>query len=110
VEAVDADAALALLESGTRVDVIFTDLSMPGSMDGLEFAHTARMRFPDLPVILSTGNIDDLIVKALPLGVAFVTKPFSRKKIAAAVQDALVHARGGFTTVESSASATGLAH
>jgi CheY-like chemotaxis protein len=94
VEAADADVALALLESGTKADVLFTDLSMPGSMDGLEFAHTARMRFSDLPVILTTGNIDDIIAKALPPGVDFVKKPFSRIEIAAAVQNALASTRG----------------
>jgi PAS domain S-box-containing protein len=89
VEAADADAALASLESGAAADLIFTDLSMPGSMDGLEFAATIRRRFPDLPVILTTGHVGVLSGRTLPGGVGFVRKPHSRTGIAAAVRQAL---------------------
>jgi PAS domain S-box-containing protein len=89
VEAADADAALALLESGTSPDLVVTDLSMPGSMDGLDFANTTRRRFSALPVVLTTGHVIGLGVNALPPGVNVVKKPYSRAEIAAAVQDAL---------------------
>jgi CheY-like chemotaxis protein len=69
--------------------LIFTDLSMPGSMDGLEFAAAIRMRFPDLPVILTTGHVGVLSGRRLPNGVRFVRKPHSRTGIAAAVRQAL---------------------
>ena len=90
VEAVDADAALAFLESGKAVDLIFTDLSMPGSMDGLEFAWSTRRRFSRLPVILATGQVGALGGKALPAGAAFMQKPYSRAELAAALRSALV--------------------
>jgi CheY-like chemotaxis protein len=89
VEADDADAALALLESGITADVVVTDLSMPGSMDGLEFAAVTRRRFPKLPVILTTGHAGVLSGRALPPGVNLVSKPFSFAGIAAAVRNAL---------------------
>jgi signal transduction histidine kinase/ActR/RegA family two-component response regulator len=89
MEAADADTALALLEGGATVDLIFTDLSMPGSMDGVEFAAAISRRFPDLPVILTTGHVGVLSGRRLPNGVRFVRKPHSRTGIAAAVRQAL---------------------
>ena len=95
VEAIDADAALALLESGAAADVILTDLSMPGSMDGLEFASAARGCFPRLPVILTTGHAGALSGKALPPGVNFMKKPCSLADIAFAIRNALTESRDG---------------
>jgi CheY-like chemotaxis protein len=89
MEAADADTALASLEGGATADLVFTDLSMPGSMDGLEFAAAIRMRFPDLPVILTTGHVGVLSGRTLPDGVSFVRKPHSRTGIAATVRQAL---------------------
>jgi CheY-like chemotaxis protein len=88
IEAADADTALTMLEGGTA-DLLLTDLSMPGSMDGLEFAAVIRMRFPHLPVILTTGHVGVLSGRTLPDGVSFVRKPHSRTGIAAAVRQAL---------------------
>jgi CheY-like chemotaxis protein len=93
VEADDADAALALLESGISTDVVLTDLSMPGSMDGLEFASVTRHRFPQLPVILTTGHTGVLSSRPLPPGVNLVSKPYSFAGIASAIRHAL--AEGG---------------
>jgi CheY-like chemotaxis protein len=89
MEAADADTALTMLEGGAAADLIFTDLSMPGSMDGLEFAAAIRMQFPHLPVILTTGHVGVLSGRTLPDGVSFVRKPHSRTGIAAAVRQAL---------------------
>jgi CheY-like chemotaxis protein len=93
IEADDADAALAVLEGGVVTDLILSDLSMPGSMDGLEFASIARSRFPELPVILTTGHIDVLGSKALPRDVAVLSKPYTRGDIAAAARHALARNR-----------------
>jgi CheY-like chemotaxis protein len=89
MEAADADTALNMLEGGAAADLIFTDLSMPGSMDGLEFAAAIHIRFPGLPVILTTGHLGVLSGRTLPDGVSFVRKPHSRTGIAAAVRQAL---------------------
>jgi PAS domain S-box-containing protein len=93
IEADDADAALALLDNGIGADVVLTDLSMPGSMDGLEFASVTRHRFPTLPVILTTGHTGVLSSRALPPGVNLVSKPYSFAGIASAIKQAL--AEGG---------------
>jgi CheY-like chemotaxis protein len=89
MEAADADTALTLLESGAAADLFFTDLSMPSSINGLEFVAVIRMRFPNLPVILTTGHVGVLNGRSLPDGVSFVRKPHCRTGIAAAVRQAL---------------------
>ncbi len=93
IEADDADAALAVLDSGVAADLIVTDFSVPGSMDGLEFASLARSRFPELPVILTTGHIDFLGSKVLPRDVGVLSKPYTRGDIAAAARHALARNR-----------------
>ena len=89
VEAADADAALAVLDSGAAVDAILTDLTMPGSMDGLGLAAAARAHRPGVPVVLITGHIGVLRGEPLPTGVEVVQKPHSRACIAAVLLHAL---------------------
>ena len=93
VEATDADTALAMLDSGVAVDVVLSDVMMPGTMDGVEFAAVARERFPRLPLILTTGRADALGSRRLPPGVGVLRKPHSRSGIAAAIRRALAEAR-----------------
>jgi CheY-like chemotaxis protein len=90
VEAADADAALAILDAGAAVDVVVTDLTMPGSMDGLGFAGVARAWRPGLPVVLITGHLDPFHGgRRLPEGIGFVRKPHRRGPLAAALRRAL---------------------
>ena len=57
-EAGTADEALSLLESGERpVDVMFTDVKMPGSMDGLKLASRVRDLWPDISIIVTSGHV-----------------------------------------------------
>lgn len=51
----DGDAALALLEGGAEVDLLFTDIRMPGQLDGWALARAARALRPDLPVAFASG-------------------------------------------------------
>ena len=55
VRVTNADEALALLEKDSRFDLVFSDMVMPGEMDGLGLAQEVRRRSPDLPVLLTTG-------------------------------------------------------
>jgi len=75
----DANEALALLERDASVQVLFTDLMMPGSMGGLELATVARERRPWLRVILTSGWADSDLPAELSQGKAdtFVLKPYS---------------------------------
>lgn len=93
IEADDADAALGVLESGAMADLILTDISMPGSMDGLEFARVARGRFPEVPVILTTGHIDVLGGTTLPPDAGILSKPYTRGDVSAAARHALAKHR-----------------
>jgi signal transduction histidine kinase len=93
IEAADADAALAMLDYGITADVVLSDVMMPGTMDGVEFAAATRGRFPELPIILTTGRLDALGGRPLPPGVSVLRKPHSRSGIAAALRRALAGAR-----------------
>src|SRR5205823_14629289 len=53
-----AEAALKLLEDGNRVDLVFSDIVMPGTIDGVGLASEVQARYPRLPVILTTGYSD----------------------------------------------------
>ena len=57
VEAVNADDALAILESRSDIELLFTDIQMPGSMDGLKLAHAVHERWPLIKIILVSGQL-----------------------------------------------------
>ncbi len=55
VEAADAAEALAVLEGGQDIAVLFTDVRMPGAMDGLALAHAVRARWPGVKILVASG-------------------------------------------------------
>ena len=57
LEAVNADEALALLESRSDIKLLFTDIQMPGSMDGLKLAYAVHERWPSIKIILVSGQV-----------------------------------------------------
>src|SRR5882757_9995468 len=57
VEAVSADEALAILESRSDIALLFSDIQMPGTMDGLKLAHAVHNRWPGIKIILVSGHI-----------------------------------------------------
>ena len=57
VEAVNADEALSILESRSDISLLFTDIQMPGSMDGLKLAHAVHDRWPGIKIILVSGRV-----------------------------------------------------
>ena len=71
----DADEAVALLEARSDIAVLFTDINMPGSMDGLELAHTVRDRWPPIKILAASGQIR-LRQSDLPSNSAFLEKPY----------------------------------
>jgi CheY-like chemotaxis protein len=56
VETVNADEAWSYLQAGGIVDLVFTDVCMPGSMDGLEFAHRVQAAYPEVPIVITSGQ------------------------------------------------------
>jgi CheY-like chemotaxis protein len=75
IEARDADEAVVLLESRTDITLLFTDINMPGSMDGLKLAHAVRDRWPPIKILVVSGK-QQLQFSDLPSNSCFVGKPY----------------------------------
>jgi two-component system, response regulator PdtaR len=73
IEADRADDALAYIEAGEQVDLVFSDIQTPGSLDGLQLAETLRDKYPDIAVILTSGTANPKHVGILW---TFVPKPY----------------------------------
>jgi len=69
-----AEAALRLLADGTKIDLVFSDIVMPGTIDGVGLASEVQARYPHLPVILTTGYSD--AAQAAPPNLPILRKPF----------------------------------
>jgi CheY-like chemotaxis protein len=85
-EAGSADAAIALLELHKEIRLIFTDVDMPGSMDGLKLAHYVRGRWPPVKIIITSGHIK-VTEESLPAGAIFLPKPYDPTEIAHKVRE-----------------------
>jgi len=77
LEAEDGPAALCLLRSGTRVDLLVTEVGLPGGMNGRQIADAARERRPDLPVLFTTGYAGGALDGQLAPKVEMIGKPFA---------------------------------
>ena len=75
-ESATADDALSYLNSGGEVDVLFTDVNLPGSMNGAELAMKARQLRPDLPIVYASGRYQPTDIGALVPRSVFVSKPY----------------------------------
>jgi PAS domain S-box-containing protein len=82
-----ADAALNLLADGANVDLVFSDIVMPGTMDGVSLANELRSRYPTLPVILTTGYSD--AAKAAPPDLKIIHKPFDSDTLLSVLRDSI---------------------
>ncbi|MGI4746783.1 MAG: response regulator [Janthinobacterium lividum] len=91
LKAKDAAGALSVIESGMRVDLLFTDVIMPGWLRGPELARKARERIPGLPVLFTSGYTDDAIVQGgqLDAGVGLLAKPYTREALANTLRQVL---------------------
>jgi CheY-like chemotaxis protein len=86
IEAGDADEAIAILSARNDIRLIFTDVQMPGSMDGLKLAHFVRDRWPPVKVVATSGHAR-VTDSDLPEGVRFVPKPYSAAEITATLRE-----------------------
>jgi CheY-like chemotaxis protein len=80
VEAANADKAMKILEVSLDITVVFTDIQMPGSMDGLKLAAAIRGRWPPIKIVATSGIVDVRKVD-LPEGGRFLPKPYSPAEI-----------------------------
>lgn len=84
VDCASADEAVALLECSVSIALVMTDIRMPGSMDGLGLAHVIWSRWPDLPVIITSGHRATL--DGLPSNAMFLAKPWTIDVLHRAIQ------------------------
>ncbi|GHA37864.1 hypothetical protein GCM10007989_37190 [Devosia pacifica] len=80
-----ADEAKALMDDGQQVDLIVTDIHMPGTLDGLDLARHASGLIADLPVIVCSGKIRP-DADELPKGAVFFEKPYDFDKLGKVIQ------------------------
>jgi CheY-like chemotaxis protein len=73
IEAATADETWAFLKSGEKINLIFSDVHMPGSMNGLDLARRVNSIYPDIRFILTSGNIGSSEI----YGISFLPKPYS---------------------------------
>ncbi len=85
LQAADAKSALAALDRSSVVDLLFTDLSLPGGVNGAELAKKALEGFPDLKVILTTGRPE----MAAGLDYPLIGKPFRMAELGQAIDQVL---------------------
>ena len=91
LEAADGRSGLRILESGTRIDLLLTDVGLPGGMNGRQLADAARLRRPELHVLFVTGYADSIAVGygQMERGMQVMIKPFIMDALAARVQGIL---------------------
>src|SRR2546421_12468776 len=85
IEAVDADEAVVILESRSDIALLFTDIQMPGSMDGLKLAHAVHERWPPIKIILVSGQLK-LANLDIPVDSCFFGKPLEAEVMIAQMQ------------------------
>jgi CheY-like chemotaxis protein len=86
VEAVDADEAFAILQARSDIALLFTDIQMPGSMDGLQLAHAVHERWPLVKIILVSGQLE-LSGIQIPRDSRFFGKPLVSGQMIAEMQN-----------------------
>ncbi|HEV7433912.1 MAG TPA: response regulator, partial [Pseudorhizobium sp.] len=91
LKAKDAAAALTIIESGVPVDLLFTDVVMPGPLKSSEMARQARERMPELAVLFTSGYTENSIVHGgrLDPGVDLLSKPYTRESMARKIRHVL---------------------
>ncbi|WP_446692524.1 PAS domain-containing protein [Rhizobium populisoli] len=91
LKAPDASAALTIIDSGVQVDMLFTDVVMPGPMKSSDMARRAKERLPRLAVLFTSGYTENSIVHGgrLDAGVQLLSKPYTREALARKIRHVL---------------------
>lgn len=89
IEASDGVAGLKLLQSGARIDLLVTDVGLPGGMNGRQMADAARIDRPDLKVLFITGYAENAVVGNghLDPGMHVMTKPFAMEALGSRIRE-----------------------
>ena len=91
LKAKDAESALAIVESGVSIDLLFTDVVMPGALRSPELARRTRERLPSVAVLFTSGYTENAIVHGgrLDEGIDLLSKPYSREALARKIRHVL---------------------
>jgi CheY-like chemotaxis protein len=91
IEAADGPAAQAILRSGVAIDLLFTDVVMPGGMTGRKLAEEASRQRPGLRTLFTSGYTENSIVHQgrLDPGVQLLSKPYKKRDLARKIRDVL---------------------
>ncbi len=81
----NADEAIRILESRDDIRIVFTDVNMPGSMDGIKLAHAVRHRWPPIEIIVTSGLTLANVEELLPERGVFFPKPYTPAQVASAL-------------------------
>jgi CheY-like chemotaxis protein len=83
ISASDGPSALEILRSDRHIDLLFTDVVMPGGMSGLQLAEQARRSRPDMPVLLTSGYNEEFVSARPAFGanLPLIRKPFRRREL-----------------------------
>ena len=93
LKAEDGESALAVLQSGAQIDLLFTDVIMPGPVRSTDMARMAREMQPDIAVLFTSGYAQDIIVHEgrLDAGVELLSKPYRREELARKLRHVLAN-------------------
>ena len=86
VEAASASEAIGVFQSGEPVDIVFSDIQMPGPKDGLALARWVVEHHPEVPVLLTSGNSNSLIAADFISKDAFFSKPYPLEGVASYIR------------------------
>lgn len=99
IEAIDGPSALKILDSNVRIDLLITDVALPGGMNGRQEADAGRRTRPDLKVLFITGYAENVVVGngRLAPGMEIVTEPFEIAVLGQKVRDMIERWPGGYS-------------
>ena len=97
VEAADAAEAVEIIKQGiVKIDLVFSDVRMPGEMDGIALASWVREKYPDTPIFLASGDIGKTnAAHRLCVGEPFFTKPYDFDAVANKIREAVAARTAG---------------
>jgi CheY-like chemotaxis protein len=101
IEAGDSAAGLKVLQSSGRIDLLVTDVGLPGGMNGRQMADAGRICRPNLKVLFITGYAENAIISSgrLAPGMAVITKPFPIETMAARIRSIMEQTQGEARTI-----------
>jgi CheY-like chemotaxis protein len=88
LEAGNADIAVSLLETHPEISILFTDIDMPGSMDGLKLSAAVRARWPPIRILVTSGK-QRIKEGDLPSGGRFMPKPYTPDRVVSSLRELL---------------------